>query len=344
MKKLLLLAAMAALTMNVALCGQSITVTSPATGDTWCLESTHTITWTKSGAMPANVAVRLRRAGAPEAELAVVNITDSTANDGSLSWAIPASVPAGDYFIRVRTSSPDVIGNSGTFHINSCTTPSISVTQPNGSEWKKGSAYAITWTKSGTMPATVAIRLRRAGAPETETAVENITDSTANDGTSDLWTIPDTVPVGDYFIRVRTSSPDVIGDSVNFHIKAAGTLDPGILEKLRHYREWEIKWPPDPDPCLCPEWKLPDFRDFREVLGEKFIGSIVLFKNGVKLQELGTFGRGKALPGSVKANLNRRDFGLLKNGGAKFSIAVLDANGNILNQSELQSGQQELLR
>jgi hypothetical protein len=100
-----------------ALNAQSITVTSPTTGNTWYLGSTHTITWTKSGTMPANVAVRLRRAGAPETELAVVNITDSTANDGSLSWSIPASVPAGNYFIRVRTSSPDVIGNSGTFSI-----------------------------------------------------------------------------------------------------------------------------------------------------------------------------------------------------------------------------------
>jgi hypothetical protein len=120
MKKLLLIAAVAALTLNVALWGQSIIVTSPARGNEWCLGSTHTITWTKSGAMPATVAVRLRRVGAPETELAVVNITDSTANDGSLSWTIPASVPAGDYFMRVRTSSPDVIGDSPNFKIKSC--------------------------------------------------------------------------------------------------------------------------------------------------------------------------------------------------------------------------------
>jgi hypothetical protein len=122
MKKLLLLAAVAALTMNVALWGQSITVTSPASGNEWCLGSTQTITWIKSGTMPATVAVRLRRAGAPETELAVVDITGSTANNGSISWTIPVSVPVGDYFIRIRTSSPDVIGDSATFKIKSCYT------------------------------------------------------------------------------------------------------------------------------------------------------------------------------------------------------------------------------
>ena len=139
-------------------------------------------------------------------------------------------------------------------------------------------------------------------------------------------------------------SPDVIGNSVKFHIKKA-TVDPGILERLKRKRYWEIKWPPEPDPCLCPEWRIPDFRDFREFLGKRFAGSIVLMKNGVKIQELGKFGGRLALPGSVKANLSREDFSLLKNGGAKFSIAILDGNGSILNESALeQAGQEQLLR
>jgi hypothetical protein len=151
MKKLLLLAAVAALTLNVALSGQSITVTSPTAGNEWCLGSPHSITWTKSGTMPATVAVRLRRAGSPESELAVWNLTDSTPNDGSYGpVTVPASVPTGDYFIRVRTSSPDVIGDSATFKIT--TTPASSTVKlgsPNGGEsWVLGSEHTVNWNST----------------------------------------------------------------------------------------------------------------------------------------------------------------------------------------------------
>jgi hypothetical protein len=121
-----------------------IIVTSPSAGNEWCLGSTHTITWTKSGTMPATAAVRLRRAGAPETELAVVSITDSTANDGSLGWTIPASVPAGDYFIRVRTNSPDVIGDSPIFKIKSC--PQAIIAGPR--------VVALGFPRTLTMPVT----------------------------------------------------------------------------------------------------------------------------------------------------------------------------------------------
>ncbi len=346
MKKLLLIAALSAIALSIPAWGATITVTTPAAGADWCIGTGYTINWTKSGTMPDTVKIRLRRAGAPETEASVWDITDSTPNDGSFGTAaVPASVPAGDYFIRIRTiGDPDVIGNSATFQIVTCA-PTIAVTSPNGSsDWAIGSSHAITWTKSGTMPDTVKIRLRRWGAPESEASVADIADSTPNDGTSDPWIVP-SVPVGDYFVRVRTTiAPDVSDDSAKFHIKEGGII-PGLKEKLKQRRYWEIKWPPDPDPCLCPEWKIPVFDDFREFLGSRFGGSIVLMKNGAKLQELAQFGGKRTLPGSVKANLSRQDFNLLKNGGAKFSIAILDSNGSILNESELQQGaQQEQLR
>jgi hypothetical protein len=344
MKKMLLVfAAMAAIALSIPAWGASITVTTPAVGADWCIGTGYTVTWTKSGTMPDTVKIRLRRWGAPESEDAVWNIIDGTPNDGSYGTApVPASVPAGDYYIRVRTNDPDVIGDSAKFQIVNCT-PTITVTSPNASsDWAVGSTHTITWTRSGTMPDTVKIRLRRWGAPEAEDAVESIATGVANDGTSDPWNIPNSVPEGDYFIRVRTDSPDVIGDSAKFHIEKV-TIDPGILEKLKRRRYWEIKWPPGPDPCLCPEWKLPDFRDFRDFLGNRFGGSIVLMKNGAKLQELARFGGKRGLPGSVKANLGRQDFNLLKNGGAKFSIAILDSNGSILNESALEQGAQEQL-
>ncbi len=128
------------------LAAQTITVTSPATGNDWCLGSTHSITWTKSGTMPATVAVKLRRAGSPDSEASVQTVTISTPNPGSISWVVPASVPTDDYFIRVRASST-VFGDSGNFHISACSpSASITVTSPNGNEiWEKGSNRFILW-------------------------------------------------------------------------------------------------------------------------------------------------------------------------------------------------------
>ena len=341
MKKLLLIAVVAAITMSIPLWSASITVTSPAAGNDWCQGSAHTITWTKSGAMQATAAIRLRLAGSPESADAVEVIANGTANDGSFPWTVPASLAPGSYFIRVRTDDSTVIGDSGTFTVSACSA-SITVTSPNGSsDWCRGAAHTISWTKSGAMQDTVAIRLRAAGSSEADAAVVSIVDGTPNDG-SYPWTIPASVAEGDYFIRVRTDDSTVVDDSANFHIKQC-VIDPGILEKLKQRRYWEIKWPPGPDPCRCPEWKIPDLRDFRELLGEKFGGSIVLRKNGKFLQELGKFGGRRTLPGSVKANLSREDFGLLKNGGAKFSIAILDGNGSILNESALEQGAEEQL-
>ena len=218
-KKASWIAALAALAMNAALWGASITVTSPGSSSEWCRggAKTYIIRWTKSGAMQATAAIRLRRAGSPESEPAALAIADGTANSGSFLWSIPDTVAEGQYFIRVRTDDSTVSGDSPTFRIKACP-GTITVTAPAaGANWQRGSTKMITWTKFGAMQATAAIRLRRAGSPESEAAVLSIADGTANDG-SHSWPIPDTVPEGQYFIRVRTDDSTVIGDSRVFNI------------------------------------------------------------------------------------------------------------------------------
>jgi hypothetical protein len=224
MKKLLLIAAMAAITMNVALLGQSITVTAPTAGNDWCLGSAHTITWTKSGDMQNTVVIRLKTPGAVATDPPVVEISAGTANDGSFPWTVPASVPPGDYVLWVRTLDSAVIGNSGIFHISDCTTtPAITVTAPHaGSDWCLGSAHTITWTKSGAMQNTVVIRLKTPGAVTTDPPVVEISAGTANDG-SFSWTVPASVPPGDYVLWVRTLDSAVIGNSGIFHISDCTT-------------------------------------------------------------------------------------------------------------------------
>jgi len=96
----------------------------------------------------------------------------------------------------------------------------ITVTSPNGSPWclNAPTPYMITWTVSGNMQNTVAIRLRTAGSPESAPAALVIVNGTPNDG-SYPWMIPASVAPGDYFIRVRTDDSTVIGDSINFKLK-----------------------------------------------------------------------------------------------------------------------------
>jgi len=102
------------------LAAQTITVTSPTGGDSWCPGTPHTITWTKTGRMQATVAIRLRAADSPESAPAVVTIANGEANDGSFPWTVPASVAPGEYFIRVRTDDSTVIGDSPVFKIPRC--------------------------------------------------------------------------------------------------------------------------------------------------------------------------------------------------------------------------------
>jgi hypothetical protein len=94
--------------------GQSITVTSPREGETLAFGQVCMITWTSSGNLPDKVIIRLRRAGSPASEPAVLTIAAETANDGSFSWAVPASLAAGSYFVRIKATDA-VAANSGTF-------------------------------------------------------------------------------------------------------------------------------------------------------------------------------------------------------------------------------------
>ncbi len=101
----------------LSLAGQSITVTSPAAGNTWGIGGIYTIAWTSAG-VTGPLSIRLRLADQPTAE-AVLVIAASAAESGSLSWTIPGSVSPGSYKIRVRTTAmnPAIAGDSGIFQI-----------------------------------------------------------------------------------------------------------------------------------------------------------------------------------------------------------------------------------
>lgn len=92
----------------------TITVTAPARGEALRQQSTHTITWSKTGSQSDTVRVRLFRKG-----IQVGVISPATANDGYLEWTVPLKLEAGSgYQIRITTSDRKVDSFSQVFSIS----------------------------------------------------------------------------------------------------------------------------------------------------------------------------------------------------------------------------------
>ncbi len=213
MKKLLLLMLVVIVTMGMLSAG-TITVTKPASGETVSKGSPYTILWTKSGAQDSLVKIRLYN---PAGTTKILDITNSTANNGSFSWPVPNSVANGSYVVRVKTLDNATWDDGGVFTISSL---SITVTKPaSGETVKKGSSYTIQWTKSGSQDATVKIRLYN---PAGTTKILDITNSTANDG-SFSWPVPNSVANGSYIVRVKTLDNVVWDNSNSFTISTVLT-------------------------------------------------------------------------------------------------------------------------
>lgn len=88
---------------------------------------------------------------------------------------------------------------------------SIVVTSPaSGDNWYFNEGKRITWTRSGEQNGLVKIRLFN----EAGVRVLSIADRTNNDGIYE-WTVPNTLPAGNYMIRVKTVD-DLVSDDSNF--------------------------------------------------------------------------------------------------------------------------------
>lgn len=336
---------------------QTITVTSPVAGADWCLGQTYSVTWTKSGAMNDQVKLRLWNSTNTTKILDIVN---ATPNNGSYSWAIPATLAPGDYIIRVVTVDQLVTGLSGVFTIADCSAPTgtITVNQPAlGAEWCKNQAHLIQWTKSGTMHAQAKIRLWNSS---NTTKVLDIVDSTPNDG-SYSWTIPNTVANGNYRIRIVTVDQEVIGLSNIFMIKTCDDDDTGInwdaiRDKIRKIIEaeivpwWRIRgpwpWPPDPNPCVACEFQF-DFNKLREKLnglGLKGELRVELFAQDGKLGDLGMIGKGRQI--STKFGQSKLSQRLQKQlvSGKGFKLVFKNKVGEIVHTQAIVIQEQKQMK
>ncbi len=214
----------------------------------------------------------------------------------------------------------------------------ISNVQLSGSSpYCLGKMVTITWTATG-VSQQVKIQLVKEGGGFTELIVSGLAAASG----SYVWSAGQyqggsASPADNYRIRVSTLDNAAANKSPSFELESC-LIDPDIHNRLRHMRIM-IKWPPEPDPCLCPEIFLDKLRDMLgNVRGNL---KLVLLKNGDKVQELGVFGRGKAMPNSVKPRLSAENYGLLTKGGAAFSLGLLNEKGIILQNIVLEGAEQK---
>ena len=148
--------------LAVSAWSQTITISSPAEGVVWKQGETKNIQWTKQGETGVNVRIVLR---APGQTAAVLEIADPAPNSGSFSWTIPATVPPGTYYIRVRSvTNSQATDDSGQFQIQEKTGglpfPFVTIQEPAvNAVWVRTSSHAIKWTKYGPQPPTVRLSL-----------------------------------------------------------------------------------------------------------------------------------------------------------------------------------------
>lgn len=169
-----------------------IEVTDPNAASVWQEGTQYAIQWT-GGAPGTAVAVKLFNANT-----AVMTIQTSTPNDGQFLWTPPYTLAAGtDYRVRVISKDYNYVADSSdSFEI---AIPPFQVSQPNGGEsWKSAAKYQVQWVP-GSAENHVKIQLLDALGTVQNTLVA----STPDDG-GWTWSIPSTLLLGQYKIRVTS--------------------------------------------------------------------------------------------------------------------------------------------
>lgn len=216
----------------------SVTWTNPASYTTFIQGQTYTITWTSSNILAStnmNIGIYTPGVGAPTPIATVPNT-------GSYIWTVSNSITIGNHSLDINgggasaasanftissTSTQCTVDadcpqpNCGAFSancvgsVNRCvsgqcvilTTPSITVTSPNGGEnWKVGQQYNITWTTSG---ATEGYKISLIGFLKEGAVKYSAMVYPDVDPSSGVYaiTVPSTLVSGNYKIGIDMVSP-----------------------------------------------------------------------------------------------------------------------------------------
>jgi hypothetical protein len=197
-----------------------LAITAPSAPANWKNGETHSITWTYSGDFGPYIGLTL----CDSSSTPVSSITGSySAAMGSYSWTIPASIPPGEYRIKIYGISDTSI-NSFSAAVAVTKAPStLSISTPSAaSSWNTGSSYSIYWSYTGSPGAAINLALCDSALTTVATIAGNAYLSLG----SYYWTIPPTVTSGEYRIKIYSASDTSInGFSAAFSIaKTPSTL------------------------------------------------------------------------------------------------------------------------
>ncbi len=217
----------------------SITLTSPSGGESWEAGTSHHITWTSTGS-PGNLKIEY----STDNGASWIHIEFSTPNDGIFNWAVP-DTPADNCLVRISTSSTDQSVSDvsdDVFSIVPPSSPSITVTSPNGGEkLRVGSIHQISWTTIGTVD-----NIKIEYSTNSGTSWTEVVSSMSNIGYFE-WSVPDTTS-GNCLVRISETDgePSDISDSefsiVSPSSAAITVTSPNGGEILEIGSTHEISW------------------------------------------------------------------------------------------------------
>ena len=207
----------------------SITITSPAGGETWTRGTTKTITWSYTGNPGSTVDIDLLKGG-----LKVGTIADSvpigSGGQGSYSWPITSAATAttgNDFTVRVQSTSQPTVKDTSTGYFtivfqttsSGTMTPSITITSPNGGEvWYKYTTRTITWSYTGSAGSTVEIDLVKGGL-KVGTIADKVPIGSGGKGYYSWFVGSNWLSDDDYKISVQSTSQPTVKDMNNANFK-----------------------------------------------------------------------------------------------------------------------------
>ena len=171
----------------------SLTLTSPNGGEVWTVNSSHNITWTKTGTI-ANVELRYSKDGG--STYPYVIIASTPGGDLSYNWSIPDEISS-TLKVKITNIADDTVFDvsDSNFKI----VGAVGLVNPNGGQQLTvGTQYNITWTLTGTIA-----NVRLEYSTDSGSSYPNmIVGSTPAGGLSYTWTIPNAVSKN---VRVKVS-------------------------------------------------------------------------------------------------------------------------------------------
>src|SRR5665647_2325810 len=210
----------------------SITVTSPNGGEIGIRGTSPTITWDYSGSLGSTVKIVLLK-GSTEVGTVASSAPIGSGGKGSFTWPISSSGTTGsDYKVSIQSiSQPTIKDTSNNYFtiVSGTSTPSITVTSPNGGEIGiRGTSPTITWDYSGSLGSTVKIVLLK-GSTEVGTVASSAPIGSGGKG-SFTWPISSSGTTGsDYKVSIQSISQPTIKDtSNNYFTIVSGTSTPSI--------------------------------------------------------------------------------------------------------------------